>query len=124
MNQDIVRVYPSEYKRYCLALDLKDNPSLITEYLNYHSPAHFWKEIGEGIQKSGIEIMDIYNVDNRLFMICEMPVNVDFDTAWKEIGSYERQDEWEQLMSTFQQALPAHKLEWVKMKKVFSIPEE
>lgn len=124
MNGDLVRAYTREYKRYCFALDLKNNPTLIEEYLKYHSPEHFWKVIGEGIKKSGIDVMDLYNVDNRLFMICEMPSDIDVDAAWRKIGTYERQEEWEQLMSTFQQALPGHKLEWVKMKRVFCNPAE
>lgn len=123
MEQEIVRTYSKPYKRYCLALDLKNDPELITEYLKYHSPDFFWNVIGEGIKKSGVEIMDIYHVDNRLFMICEMPVEVDIDEAWQKMGTYERQSEWATLMSKFQQALPGHKLEWVKMNKVYQNPE-
>jgi L-rhamnose mutarotase len=119
METELVREYKTPYKRFCLALDLKNDPTLMAKYLEYHSPEHFWKEIGEGIRKSGIEIMDIYHVDNRLFMICEMPVDVDFEEAWQKMGTYERQTEWAELMSSFQQALPGHKLEWVRMKRIF-----
>ena len=112
--------YPS--KRVCLALDLKNDPALMARYKAYHSPEHYWKVIGEGIKKAGIPVMDIYQVDNRMFMICEMAVDTDFDAAWKNIGTYERQDEWDTLMKTFQQALPGHKLQWVKMERVFEIP--
>lgn len=113
--------YPS--KRVCLALDLKDNPELIAEYMHYHSPEHYWQEIGEGIKKGGIPVMDIYLVDNRMFMICEIPVETNFDEAWQSIGQYERQDEWSALMATFQQALPGHDLKWVKMDRVYEIPK-
>ena len=123
MQPEFVRTYNHRYKRYCFALDLKDEPELIASYLNYHSPEHFWSEIGEGIKKSGIEIMDIYNVDNRLFMICEMPEDVDIDEAWEKMSSYERQQEWAALMRKFQQALPGHKPEWIKMNKVYQNPE-
>ncbi|MEI6752884.1 MAG: L-rhamnose mutarotase [Paludibacter sp.] len=122
MEYEIVRTYKKPYKRFCLALDLKNDPELIAEYLKYHSPEYFWKVIGEGIKKSGVDVMDIYNVDNRLFMICEMPVEVDFDEAWQKMGTFERQVEWGVLMSQFQQALPGHKLEWVGMKKVYQNP--
>ena len=117
-----IECLPYPAKRICLALDLKDNPDLIAEYMKYHSPEHYWKEIGEGIKKGGIPVMDIYLVDNRMFMICEIPVSTDFDEAWKSVGQYERQDEWSALMATFQQALPGHKLEWVKLEKVYEIP--
>ena len=119
---EIVRTYSGTYKRFCLALDLKNEPELISEYLQYHSPESFWNVIGEGIKKAGVEVMDIYNVDNRLFMICEIPVEVDLDEAWQKMGTYEKQAEWGALMSKFQQALPGHKLEWVKMEKVYSNP--
>jgi len=123
MEFEIVRTYDRPYKRFCLALDLKNDPALIAAYVKYHSPEHCWPVISQGIKKAGIQVMDIYQVDNRLFMICEMPVEVDFDKAWIETGTYERQDEWAALMSTFQQALPGHQLEWVKMKKVYQNPE-
>lgn len=123
MNGEIVRTYPETYKRYCLTLDLKNNPELIEQYLNYHKPENGWKEINEGIKKSGIVVMDIYHVDNRLFMICEMPLDTDFDKAWQKMGTYERQTEWGELMSNYQQALPGHELEWVKMNRVYQIPE-
>jgi L-rhamnose mutarotase len=106
-----------------MALDLKNDPELIKEYLQYHTPEFGWKVINEGIKKSGVEIMDIYQVDNRLFMICELPVDVDFEEAWQKMGTYERQEEWGKLMSKFQQALPGHNLEWVKMKRIYKIPE-
>jgi L-rhamnose mutarotase len=114
--------YPT--KRICLALDLKNDPGLIAEYRNYHSPANYWKRIGHGIRKAGIAVMDIYLVDNRMFMICEIPVERDFEEVWKAMGQYEGQNEWEKLMAKFQQALPGHKLEWVKMEKVYEIPPE
>lgn len=122
MDEELVRVYSAPYKRFCLALDLKNDPQLIAEYLNHHAPENCWPEICAGIKQSGIEIMDIYHTDNRLFMICEMPVEVDFEAAWQAMGTYERQAEWGALMSKFQQALPGHQLEWVKMKKIYQNP--
>jgi len=54
-------------KRYCLALDLKDDATLIAEYEAYHSNG--WPEILKSIKDSGIEQMQIYRTGNRLFMI-------------------------------------------------------
>lgn len=50
-------------KRYCLALDLKDDAQLITEYEEYHR--EIWPEIRESILNSGITNMEIYRFDNR-----------------------------------------------------------
>lgn len=110
-------------KRICLALDLKDNKELIEQYKYHHLGENNWPEINEGIRKSGIQMMDIYLIDNRMFMICEVEKDADFDTCWKKISTYPRQSEWAELMSQFIQALPGHKLEWVKMEKVYSLPE-
>jgi hypothetical protein len=59
-------------KRYCLTLDLKNDPALIAKYKYYHSDEGIWNEIKDGTRNVGME-MEIYNVDNRLFMICEVP---------------------------------------------------
>ena len=118
-----IETSPYPAKRICLTLDLKDDPELIAEYKKYHSPENYWKEIGEGIKKAGVPVMEIYLVDNRMFMICEVFVETDFDEAWNSMGKFEHQDEWGKLMSKFQQALPGHKMEWVKMEKVYEIPK-
>lgn len=109
-------------KRVCLTCDLKNNPELIAEYKRYHQTENNWPEINKGISDAGIQLMDIFLLDDRMFMICEIDENDDFDAVWAKIGTYPRQSEWEKLMSTFQQAVPGHSLEWVKMEKVFSLP--
>lgn len=111
---------PYGTKRVCLALDLKDDPELIAQYKQYHGE-DFWEEIGKGIWGAGICVMDIYCVDTRMFMICEVPSDVDFETAWKAMGTFPRQGEWGELMAKFQQALPGHPLEWVPMERVFTL---
>ncbi len=109
-----------QIKRYCLALDLKNDPDLIAKYRYYHTDEGIWQEIKAGTRNVGIE-MEIYNVDNRLFMICEMQVDVDFDKAWIEMNKGEKNPAWETLMQNYQQALPGHKLEWVRMEKVYEV---
>jgi len=56
--------------RYCLTLDLKDDPILIAEYEAWHQK--IWPEIIDSIRNSGIENMQIYRFANRLFMIMEV----------------------------------------------------
>ena len=57
-------------QRYCLALDLKNDPDLIRQYEEHHKAV--WPEIIKSIRDSGIENMEIYRFDNRLFMIMEV----------------------------------------------------
>ena len=45
-------------KRYCLALDLKDDPKLISEYEALHKK--IWPDIEISIRESGIEKMEIF----------------------------------------------------------------
>ena len=63
--------------RYCLALDLKDDPALIAEYEAYHKKV--WPEILHSIKGSGIEQMEIYRTGNRLFMIMETDEHFQFE---------------------------------------------
>lgn len=106
-------------KRYCLALDLKDDPSLIAEYERYHQAV--WPEILDSIRQSGIANMEIYRVGNRLFMIME--VNDDFSFEKKSLAdaSNPKVQEWETLMWKYQQALPFAREgeKWVMMEKIF-----
>jgi L-rhamnose mutarotase len=45
-------------KRYCLTLDLKNDPKLIAEYKRYHEK--IWPEITKSIQDAGIVDLEIY----------------------------------------------------------------
>jgi hypothetical protein len=55
--------------RYCLALDLQHDPALIAEYEGWHREV--WPGIRKSIVDGGIEGMEIYRLENRLFMIME-----------------------------------------------------
>jgi L-rhamnose mutarotase len=108
-------------KRYTLALDLKDDPTLINEYEDYHQ--HVWPEIIESIKNSGILNMEIYRAGNRLFMIME--TEDDFSMEHKAlIDEFNpKVQEWETLMWKYQQALPYARQgeKWMLMTKIFQL---
>jgi L-rhamnose mutarotase len=108
-------------KRYCLALDLIDDPALIAGYEQWHEQV--WPEILESITSSGIEQMEIYRLSNRLFMIMDVNENFSFEAKSKADASNEKVQQWETLMWNFQQALPFAKPgeKWVLMNKIFSL---
>ena len=108
-------------KRICLTLDLINDPERIEKYKHYHSPSAHWDEINDGIKQAGIQVMDIYLVDNRMFMICEVDSDADFDSIWEKMGTFPRQKEWGELMGNFIQSIPGHEEKWVKMEKVFEL---
>lgn len=108
-------------KRYCLALDLQNDPALIAEYEAYHQ--QIWPEIQQSIKEAGIEHMEIYRFADRLFMIME--VNNSFDAEQKAFADAAniKVQEWEQLMWKYQKPLPQAKPgeKWVLMDKIFNL---
>ena len=108
-------------KRYCLALDLKDDTQLIAEYEAYHREV--WPEIKKSILESGITNMEIYRFDNRLFMIMETDDSFTFERKSAMDISNEKVQECETLMWKFQQPLKKAKPgeKWVLMDKIFEL---
>ena len=109
-------------KRFCLALDLKEDTKLIAEYEDYHKKV--WPEIIESIKVSGIEVLDIYRTGNRMFMIIEAHDNFSFEKKSAMDATNLKVQEWENLMWKFQQALPWAKTgeKWILMEKIFELP--
>ena len=109
-------------KRYCLALDLKDDPALIAEYEKYHK--NVWQEIIKSIKDSGIEVLEIYRTGNRMFMIIEASGDFSFEKKAVLDNANPRVQEWEELMWKFQQAIPWAKPgeKWILMEKIFELP--
>ena len=91
-------------KRYCRTMQLKKDDTLIREYIRRHSEGEVWTEILDGIRQVGILEMEIYLLENRLFMIVETPLDFEWDTAMARMATLPRQEEWEAYMAIFQQA--------------------
>ena len=110
-------------KRYCLVLDLVDDPSLIAEYQHWHKSENGWPEVKKSIQDSGIVDMQIYQVGNRLFMIMETEDSFSFERKAQLDAANPKVQEWEHLMWKFQQPLPwAGKGEkWMLMDKIYQL---
>ncbi len=108
-------------KKYCLALDLKNDPDLIQEYKQFHQ--NVWPEIIESITSSGIKNLDIYSVQDRLFMIIEAEDSFSFEEKSRLDASNPKVQEWEELMWKFQKALPRAQPgeKWMLMDKIFEL---
>lgn len=108
-------------KKYTLALDLVDDPSLIAEYEDYHKA--IWPEIKKSILDAGVTNMEIYRFENRLFMIMEVNDDFSFEKKAKLDAENEKVQEWEQLMWKYQSAIPGAKEgeKWVLMDKIFQL---
>jgi L-rhamnose mutarotase len=108
-------------KRFCFALDLKSDPELIEAYEQRHQD--IWPEIRDSILQSGIQSLEIYRIENRLFMI--MDTSEDFTLESKTLMDAENPvvQEWEQQMWKYQQALSTAKAgeKWIRMKEIFNL---
>lgn len=113
-------------EKFCLCLDLKDDPKLIEIYKQYHAPGKVWPEITESIRTAGIDNMEIFLAGNRMFMIMEVNEHFDMEKKAKADADNEKVQEWEQLMWKFQQALPFAKEgeKWIQMDKIFSLDQQ
>src|SRR5438270_5014761 len=108
-------------KRYCLTLDLKDDPQLIADYKSHHEK--IWPEITQSIRDSGIGDMEIYLLGTRMFMIMEVNETFSFDEKARADRENPKVQEWEELMWKFQRALPEAKAgeKWVLMDRIFKL---
>jgi L-rhamnose mutarotase len=110
-------------KRYCFALDLKDDPRLIAEYEYWHQAGNGWPEIRQSIIDADVTDMQIYRSGNRLFMIMETGEGFDPVKKAELDAQNPKVLEWELLMSKFQQSLPwaTEGEKWVIMNKIFQL---
>jgi L-rhamnose mutarotase len=108
-------------RRFCLTLDLKDDPELIAEYKRYHE--NIWPEIADSIRGSGIEEMEIYLLGTRMFMIMEVNESFSFEAKARSDELNPKVQEWEKLMWRFQQALPQARAgeKWLLMERIFKL---
>ncbi len=111
----------NKLRRYCFALDLVDDPKLMAVYKEYHKK--IWPEITASILDSGIEVLEIYNVGNRMFMIMEVNDSFSFEKKSKMDANNPKVQEWEMLMWKYQQALPTAKVgeKWLLMDKIYQL---
>ena len=106
-------------RRFCLTLDLVNDPKLISEYEEMHRQV--WPEIIQTIKSSGIANMEIYRFEQRLVMIMEVVDSFSFELKSQSDLQDAKVQEWERLMWKYQQAVPGAKPgeKWVLMNKIF-----
>ena len=110
-------------KRYCLTLDLRDDPELIAEYRRHHQ--RIWPEITASIKDAGVVDLEIYQLGKRMFMIMEVNERFSFELKAKMDRGNVKVQEWEELMWKFQKplpnAMPGEK--WLLMERIFKLEE-
>ncbi|MGH2623252.1 MAG: L-rhamnose mutarotase [Sphingobacterium sp.] len=108
-------------KRYALAIDLINDPAMISAYEKHHQTVH--EDIRKSITDAGVEVMDIYRFENRLFMIMEVNEQFSFEAKAAMDAENPAVQKWETLMWDYQQVIPGAKPgeKWVQMNQIFEL---
>jgi len=108
-------------RRYCLTLDLKDDPALIAEYKKYHEK--IWPEITASLRESGIEDAEIFLLGTRMCMILDVNEHFSFEAKTEADRKNLKVQEWEELMWKFQKPMPqaANSEKWLRMERIFKL---
>lgn len=108
-------------RRFCLTLDLKNDPVLIERYVEYHRAV--WPEVQDCLRSSGILDMELYLLGTRLVMVLEVDQHFSFEKKARLESNNAKVQEWETLMWKFQDAVPQAKPgeKWALMDRVFKL---
>lgn len=120
-------LYSQPTKRYCQILRLKADPDKIEQYKYWHDSKNIWTEIPEGIRKAGILDMELYLLGDTAVMVIETPLNFDWDESFGRLATFERQTEWEDFVSKFQDVgesgQKSSEEKWQLMERFFSLED-
>jgi L-rhamnose mutarotase len=105
--------------QYVLTVDLKDDPTAIATYREYHR--RVWPEVLASLRNAGIRKMEIFLLDRRLVMVVETDGRDLRECFALHHDSHPRVIEWETLMKSLQVPPPgaASGELWTAMTPVF-----
>ena len=107
-------------------LDLKDDPELIERYRAWHAPGVVPAAINASMRRFHIAELEIFLAGNRMVMV--LTPGHGFDPAAKAAADANDPDvqAWEELMWSFQQALPFAKpgQKWLPMERIYALSEQ
>ena len=111
------------YKRYCKTLTLKNDHQLISAYTAVHGKGKVWPEITQGMKDVGILDMEIYILQNRLFMIMDTVVDFDHDKDLAALAQLPRQSEWEAYVAQFQNSSETASADekWQLLERIYKL---
>lgn len=96
-------------KRYCLTLDLKDDPVLIAEYRRHQLPERAWPEVAAQACEQGILREEIYLLGTRLVMLLETTDGFSWERKCGADRDNPKIQAWETMMWEYQQPLTQSK---------------
>jgi L-rhamnose mutarotase len=106
---------------FAQAIDLKDDPSRIEEYIRHHRAV--WPEVTEGLRAVGVCGMRIFRGGTRLFMVIETVDGFDPGRDYQTYARDPRARQWDELMRTFQQPVPSARPGewWSQLDEIFDL---
>jgi len=113
-------------RRFCFALDLKDDPESIERYRWWHRPGGPPAAVTQALRAADIREIEIWLCGSRLFMLLEAGPH--YDPAAKAARDAQDPDvlAWERLMWELQKPLPrsAPGEKWVPAERIYTLSEQ
>jgi Uncharacterized conserved protein len=108
-------------KVYAYTIDLKKDPVLIAQYVEYHRKV--WPEVLENLKNRGILSDRIFILGTRLFMLIEANDDFDLQSDMQKCVEGSKEEEWEKLMRKFQVPVEwaGNGEWWAQMELVFDL---
>lgn len=111
----------SKTKNFGLTLCLRDDPEKIAAYRRYHQAV--WPEVTARLRECGIQNMQIFLRDRRMFMYLITDESFDPATDFARINEDETSQKWNALMAELQERAPEANPDewWAPMELVFDM---
>ena len=101
-------------KQFALLMSLKPDSALITRYKAYHRQV--WPEVESAFRKAGILDLKIFLFGCQTFLLVETTSSFNADKDFDKISG-PAVDQWDKLMSNFQQITGHEK--WVPVELIY-----
>ena len=108
-------------KRFCLTLSLRPDPELIAEYIEHHRIGR--PEIHKSIRDAGVLDMEIFHLEESLFMIMDTTNDFTFERKAEMDRLNPAVQAWERLMSSYQNVSSGSdpSTRWRQMERIFKL---
>ena len=110
-------------KKYGLALDLRKDAEVIASYDEWHRKV--WPEVKQSLWDAGVLDMEIYRLEDRLFMLIETKDDFSFERKAAMDDANPDVQRWEEMMRKLQTPIPGSKPGewWRRMELVFKLQD-
>lgn len=122
---DKKRIEAEKTKELVFVVNLVNDTSKITEYLNYHKQV--WPEVAAGFKKAGYKAIKMYRFNTSLVMLITIPAGADINRLGKVAEAYDKKcAEWNKMMRNYQEGVTGtdEGQQWVQAELFYSFKNE